>query len=177
MRTAEPLLRQLRPAPWAAEEVSDCALLERFSAERDEAAFAELVRRHGPMVLAICRRLLRQEQDAEDGFQATFLALVRRAPALRWHHSAAGWLHTVAGRLARKLQLRRLRQQARERDAAHHPAAPEAAHELSAALDEEVRRLPARHREPLVLIYLEGLTRDEAAARMGWSLRTLDRRL
>src|SRR5258708_4090598 len=78
--------------------LSDRQLLERFTTARDESAFAAIVRRHGAMVLGVCRRLLRHEQDAEDAFQATFLVLARKAGSTRWADTVAAWLHEVAHR-------------------------------------------------------------------------------
>src|SRR5919201_3446437 len=79
---------------------TDRQLLRRFAAEKDEAAFALLVERHGPMVLSVCRRILRHQQDAEDAFQATFLVLAQKAGAVAWRESAGGWLYEVAQRVA-----------------------------------------------------------------------------
>src|SRR5262249_58185574 len=109
----------LRRLCWAsgheAEPATDHCLLERFGRLGDEGAFAALVRRHGPRVLAVCRRVLRHEQDAEDAFQATFLVLARRATALHWQDSVGNWLHEVASRLAREARRRRARRTVHER--------------------------------------------------------------
>src|SRR4051794_14253032 len=93
-----PLRRLFRSPAWAAghEGVADAALLERFARDRDEAAFELLLRRHGPMVLAACRRLLGDEDDAEDAFQAAFLALARKAGSLARREAVAAWLYRVA---------------------------------------------------------------------------------
>src|SRR5262245_9781718 len=131
--------REVQPA-------TDHCLLERFGRLRDEGAFAALVRRHGPRVLAVCRRALRHEPGAEDAFQATFLVLARRAAALRWQESVGNWLHEVATRLAREARRRRARRAVHERRAAEAGtlAAPAGdLVELSAVLDEELLRLPA----------------------------------
>jgi RNA polymerase sigma factor (sigma-70 family) len=175
-------IRQLVQPPTPA-DATDRQLLQRFAAGRDEAAFAALVRRHGPMVLGVCRRLLGNAADADDAFQATFLVLARKAASPRWHDSVGGWLHQVARRVAREARERAARRRSRERAVAALPdvpapeAAAAAARELGAALDEELERLPDRYRGPLLLCYLEGATRDRAAALLGLSLRTLERRL
>jgi C-terminal peptidase prc len=165
----------------AADEASDRQLLERFAAGHDEDAFAALVRRHGPLVWGACRRRLRHVQDAEDCFQATFLVLARKAGSVRWHDSVAGWLHAVASRVAAETRARNARRRAHERTGlapAEDPPAPEpAGRELCTLLDEELRGLPDRYRAPLLLCYLEGRTTDQAARQLGWSLRTLERRL
>jgi RNA polymerase sigma factor (sigma-70 family) len=160
---------------------SDRQLLDRFLTSRDEAAFAALLDRHGPMVLRLCRRLLHDTHLAEDVFQATFLVLARKPQTIRQRDSLACWLHSVASRLARQARVAetaRLRRQghaARERApwAERDPAWDE----LLRLLDEELERLPGRHRAPLVLCYLEGRSQDEAAVELGWSLITLRRRL
>src|SRR5947209_6500564 len=97
---------------------SDAQLLDRFARQRDQDAFAALVRRHGPLVLGVCRRALRHRQDAEDCFQATFLVLARKAGTVRWRDSVAGWLYQVATRLAAEVRVRDARRRRREQEAA-----------------------------------------------------------
>src|SRR5262249_12826211 len=144
-------------------------------------AFAALVRRHGALVMGVSRRVLHHDQDAEDVFQATFLILARQADSSRWHKSIAGWLYCVAYRLALRTRARNGRRRDLEQDAAAFLGTRAASGgdlgELSAALDEELTRLSEPCREPLLLCYLEGKTRDQAARELGWSLRTLERRL
>src|SRR5262249_9043104 len=128
---------------------SESQLLERFVATREEAAFAALVERHGPMVLGVCRRLLGDAHDAEDAFQATFLVLAPRAVRLRNHGSLAAYLHGVACRVAWQALRRRVRRRTCERQAQAGPlfAHPEATSpDLSSVLDEELARLPAKYR-------------------------------
>jgi RNA polymerase sigma factor (sigma-70 family) len=156
----------------------DDRLLADFLARRDEAAFAALVGRHGPMVLNLCRRILRDTHAAEDAFQATFLVLADRAGAIRKRESLACWLHGVAYRLAVRAKRRRAESLASPEPAvAHDPAEKLARQEMLAVLDEELQRLPERYRAPLVLCYLDGRTQDEAAGVLGWSVGTLRRRL
>jgi len=161
--------------------LSDRELLERFAQGRDESAFAALVQRHGALVKGICWRILRQAQDVEDTFQATFMVLARQAAAVRWQESVGSWLHTVAYRLARQVQRAADRQRATAAPCVVEPGpdscSAAAWQEMCALLDEEVQRLPARYRSAVLLCYLEGQTRDQAAQQLGWSLRTLDRRL
>jgi RNA polymerase sigma factor (sigma-70 family) len=163
-------------------EATDQELLERFIRSRDQNAFAALVVRHGPRVLGVCRRVLRDEHAAEDAFQDVFVLLARRAGSLRERNLLSGWLYGAACRTAahaRAAAARRRRREARA-EAGHpssDPAAEAAARELSAVLDEEVGRLPERYRGPIVLCHVEGQTRDEAARRLGCSLRTLHRLL
>jgi RNA polymerase sigma factor (sigma-70 family) len=154
----------------------DGELLGRFAEGHDEAAFTVLVERHGPMVLGVCRRVLGHAQDAEDACQATFLVLVRKAHSVRKRTSVANWLYGVAYRTARKLKGRRARARAAELPAVSVAGAAEAEvswREVRAVLDEELQRLPEKYRGPLVLCYLEGLTRDEAARRLGLSANRL----
>jgi RNA polymerase sigma-70 factor (ECF subfamily) len=161
--------------------LSDGQLLRRFAGQGDEVAFETLLGRHAAMVLGVCRRVLRHHQDAEDAFQATFLVLARKAASICKQDSVGCWLHGVARRLACKARAEAARRQAREaRWAAPTPEGPRAAltwEEVGPALDEELQRLAEQYRAPLVLCYLEGKTRDEAARQLGWSLRTLMRRL
>jgi RNA polymerase sigma factor (sigma-70 family) len=166
---------QTAPAP------SERELLDRFIADRDEAAFAALVERHAPMVLGVCRRVLRHAHDAEDACQATFLVFARKAASVRKRESLASWLHGVAYHVATRLKRDLARRGAREAlrpEAAQADVAVEACwRELRGLLDDELARLPARYRSPLVLCYLEGRTRDEAAQQLGWSLTTFRGRL
>jgi RNA polymerase sigma factor (sigma-70 family) len=158
----------------------DGQLLERFVQQRDEEAFAELVARHGPLVYGLCRRLLGHMQDAEDVFQATFLVLARKAAAIRKPPSLSCWLHGVAYRLALKARAETERRRFHEQQAQPLCATEDADlswREVRGLLDEELQRLPEKQRLPLVLCYLEGLTQDEAARRLGWPRGTLKRRL
>src|SRR5690349_11858803 len=109
-------------ADGAPRPTTDWQLLEEFAARRDEAAFAELVARHGPMVLRVCRRVLRQEQDAEDAFQATFLVLARKAGSIRRTEALASWLHGVAHRVALRARRDAGRRRVHEREARAMPA-------------------------------------------------------
>jgi RNA polymerase sigma factor (sigma-70 family) len=179
LRTAVRQIKRVLAAP-AGEGGSDRQLLQRFSRERDEAAFACLVRRHAALVLGVSRRVLGHVQDAEDVFQASFLILARNAGSRRWQPSVAGWLHRVAYRLALRARARIVRQRGLERQAGAvclEKTARENRTEWYIALDEELQRLGEQYRGPLVLCYLEGKTRDQAAGQLGWSLRTLERRL
>jgi RNA polymerase sigma factor (sigma-70 family) len=173
-------LRRLADGP-PGPDAGDHELLRRFTADRDEAAFAALLRRHGPMVRDVSRRLLGQEADVDDTVQAVFLVLACQARSVRNRQSLAGWLHGVAFRTAQRVRRDAVRRRQREaRPAAQVPEDParEAARrELCAALDAELDRLPEGERAALVLCYLEGRTRDEAAQHLGLSVRTFDRRL
>ena len=179
------LIRHIRRAAGRRELAnrSDRELLTSFARDRDENAFIELVHRHAALVGGVCRRVLRHEQDVEDAFQATFLVLSRRASAIAWHESAANWLHKVALHLARKAGKMAARRQEAERNrqllaSTCSTAAPiRQVWELQEVLDKELARLPATCRSSLILCYLEGRTRDQAARLAGCSLRTLDRRL
>ncbi|HKB40119.1 MAG TPA: sigma-70 family RNA polymerase sigma factor [Gemmataceae bacterium] len=159
----------------------DVHLLERFAATRDEDAFAALVERHGPMVLGVCRRVLRNEADAEDAFQAVFLVLARKAASVRRRESVGGWLHRVAYRLAVHVRTADLRRREREREAGEMPrdhADNEADRtELRQVLDEELQRLPEKYRTPLVLCYLEDRTNAEVAAELGCPVGSISWRL
>jgi RNA polymerase sigma factor (sigma-70 family) len=165
----------------AMQHLSDGQLLERYLADRHEAAFAVLLHRHGPMIWRVCQRSLRHRHNAEDVFQATFLTLARKASSIRKAASVACWLHGVAYRLSRRLQDEIIRERLRETPsggrAPTDPVEQASGQELHEALDEELARLPDKYRAPLVLCYLEGKTQDEAAVGLGWSLSTLKRRL
>jgi RNA polymerase sigma factor (sigma-70 family) len=160
---------------------SDLELLDRFHRLRDQAAFEQLVRRHGPMVLSVCRRILLHAHDAEDAFQATFLVLVRKAGSLRNPELLANYLYGVAYRVARKARTRIARQSQCERQAKFMPAEDVyfdlAWQELRFLLDEELQRLPKKYQAPLVLCYLEGLSNEEAARKLGWPSGSISYRL
>jgi RNA polymerase sigma factor (sigma-70 family) len=157
-----------RPLP----ALSDWQLLECFTTRRDEAAFAALVRRHGPMILNVCRAVLRHEQDAEDAFQATFLTLARKADSIQRREAVAGWLYEVAQRIAVKAQAGSARRRAREQRAtpmaSADPTLDMTLRDLRRVLHEELRQLPDKYRLPLMLCYLEGRSHEEAAAHLGW---------
>jgi|GEM_PF-5718561 len=179
MRHTSPLLRLATALE--ASEADDAELLARFRSNRNEAAFAELVRRHGPMVLGVCLRVTRHRQDAEDAYQATFLVLARRAGDLAKPEQLAGWLHGVATRTSLEARSRaRTRTREQQVMAMPEPAAPvppDSSADLRAVLDEELGRLPEKFRVAVVLCDIEGLTREEAAARLGVPVGTLSGRL
>jgi RNA polymerase sigma factor (sigma-70 family) len=155
-------------------------LLRRFTSTQDEAAFAELVRRHGRLVFGVARRILGNEHDAEDVFQATFLILARRAGSVRRTGALSAWIHGVAARVARKAGVSAARRRARERQAALPVlVAPtdDGPAELRQWVDAEIAALPDALRLPLVLCDLEGQTHEQAANRLGWRPSTLKARL
>jgi RNA polymerase sigma factor (sigma-70 family) len=160
---------------------SDGQLLERFALEQDEAAFAVLVQRHGPLVWGVCRRLLHNEQDVEDAFQATFLVLVRKANSVRKRGSVGSWLYGVARRVAARARQRaELRREKEGRVSATPSAEPaEGAQweEVRPLLDEEIGRLPEKYRLPVILCYLDGRTNEEAARQLGCPKGTIATRL
>jgi RNA polymerase sigma factor (sigma-70 family) len=162
-------------------DLSDGELLERFVSGRDESAFAALVSRHGPMVLGVCRRLLRHAQDAEDAFQATFLVLVRKAGGIGRRELLGNWLYGVAVRVAGRARLTAARRRTRETTDMERVATatrePAEATELPVAVAEEVGRLLAKYRGPVVLCYLEGRTNEEAADELRWPVGTVKGRL
>jgi RNA polymerase sigma factor (sigma-70 family) len=182
MQALDSVLRHLRRFVCADAAASDdAALLRQFAATGDERAFCQLVERHGPLVLSVCGRLLGQEQDAEDAFQATFLILARKAGARQWRCSVAAWLHTVARRVCRRALAVRAQQRRQERSAADRPKSEPVSestwNQMQTILDEELERLPAKYRTPLVLCCLAGLAQDEAARQLGCSEGALRGRL
>ncbi len=177
-------LRRMARAP-ARGEPRDRHLLERFVTHREDAAFAALVERHGPMVLGVCQRVLQDGHDAEDAFQATFLVLARKAGAIRRQASVGSWLYGVAYRTSLRAKAQAARRRAREREASGMqpvptcpaPAAESARQDLRPLIDAELALLPEKYRAPLVLCYLEGKTNTEAARQLGWSKGTVSGRL
>jgi RNA polymerase sigma factor (sigma-70 family) len=162
------------------EVLDDRALLERFAQRQDQEAFAALVRRHGPQVMAACRRVLIDRQDAEDAFQAAFLILARRAAAVRWHASVGSWLLLVCRRVALRAKARLERSRSRELPITDTPAATDPDprwSELRLLLDEELARLPQKFRPAVVLCYLEGKTQAEAARQLAISEDAINGRL
>lgn len=163
---------------------SDAVLLQRYVHQRDEAAFAALVARHGAMVLRLCRRVLGDVHEAEDAFQAAFLILARKAHSLKQPDALPAWLYGVARRVALKArgQSNRRRSSAAPLDEAlpdprPDPLAQLNARELLDILDDEVRRLPAEQRSAFVLCCLEGRTQEEAARLLGWTPGSVKGRL
>lgn len=171
------ILRQLEPPA-----DTDAALLARFATARDAAAFAELVRRHGPLVLGVCRRVTGNVQDAEDAFQASFLVLAQKAGALSNAALLGNWLYGVAFRVALRAKRAATRRRAREVTVPTmpDPPAPEArapVPELGPVLDEELAALAAHYRDAIVLCDLRGLSREDAAEALGVPEGTLSSRL
>jgi RNA polymerase sigma factor (sigma-70 family) len=163
--------------------IGDGQLLERFAARCDrdgQVAFEAIVKRHGPMVLGVCRRVLGDDHAAEDAFQATFLVLALRAHAVRKRDSLGSWLHGVAQRIAHRLVLLGRRRREEPLPACgliDRSAGDPALFELNAVLDEELFHLPEKYRLPVIICYLEGQTQEEAARILGWSKGTVSGRL
>jgi RNA polymerase sigma factor (sigma-70 family) len=177
------VLQQLRRVVLACDTsgLADADLLHKFLARRDEAAFEALVRRHGPMVLGVCRRLLADTADAEDAFQATFLVFVQRAGSIRKPEQVGSWLYGVAYRTARKARALAARRRDRQRpltDVAVTDPVPEVVwRELRPVFEEVLHGLPEKYRAPVVLCYLEGRTKRQAARALGWPEGTVASRL
>lgn len=164
--------------------LDDRLLLSRFLEGGDDAgaAFEQIVARHGPMVRGVCRRVGGDDHVADDAFQAAFLVLALRAGAIRHRESLGPWLHGVASRVARRARDAAARRREVEGARTAEPEAPDAAtgleaQELRRVLDEELGRLPAKYRDPLVLCYLQGRSQDEAARELGWTKGTVSGRL
>jgi RNA polymerase sigma factor (sigma-70 family) len=161
--------------------LTDGELLADYLSRRDEAGFAALVGRHGPMVWGVCRRVLSNLHDAEDAFQATFLVLVRKAESIASRELLANWLYGVAHQTALNARATAARRRARERQVTEMPE-PEVVQQdlwrdLQPMLDQELSRLPDKYRIPIVLCDLEGKTRKEAAQRLAWPAGTVAGRL
>jgi RNA polymerase sigma factor (sigma-70 family) len=161
--------------------LKDDQLLARFFRGHEDAAFAALVGRYGPLVFGVCRRILSDPNDADDAFQATFLVLVRKGATLRDPGKLANWLYGVAYRTARKLRAKAAQRTKSERQAGEMPTKSDFHEmkydELQAILDEEISQLPEKYALPLVLCYLEGKTNAQAAAQLGWPEGSISRRL
>jgi RNA polymerase sigma-70 factor (ECF subfamily) len=183
--------------------LSDATLLKRFRNRREEAAFVTLVQRHGPLVEGVCRRVLRDDHDVEDVYQATFFVLARKASCIPWRGSVGGWLRAVAHRLALHARADLCRRRTREWAVStlslggaggsgaetFEPGLPEQYHplaepslevesrELQCLLDDELQRLPEKYRAAVVLCDLEGRTHEEAARKLGWPAGSMSRRL
>lgn len=160
---------------------TDSDLLRRFVTRREDSAFAELIARHGPMVLGVCRRVLNNPSDAEDAFQGTFIVLACKAASIARPDLLGTWLYRVAYRIALRaraeIAVRKDRQPILDDMAAESPIPEADWADLRPVLDEEIARLPAKYRGPFVLCYLEGNTNEEAAQRLGCAKGTICSRL
>jgi RNA polymerase sigma factor (sigma-70 family) len=174
-----------RPRPSLSDAVTDAQLLERFRRQGDEAAFELLMRRHGPLVFGVCRRVLHHTEDAEDALQATFLLLARKAGAISRGESVSGWLYTVAYRLAVRAKMHSARRTGRhspledvpDNESGSDPADRLACRELRQLLDSELRRIPEKYRTAFLLCHVEGQTCLEAAEVLGCPCGTLQSRV
>jgi RNA polymerase sigma factor (sigma-70 family) len=181
-RPLHPLLRYLRRLRGRAGDsaLDDVQLLYRFRTQHDESAFTTLVQRYGAMVWSLCARRLGETPEAEDAFQATFLVLVRKAASLRGPQLLGPWLYGVAYRTASKLLVQRARRSTREKPLPEQIAEEQGESmwsELGPVLDEEIHRLPTKYRLPVLLCYLQGLSSEEAAERLGCAKGTVFSRL
>jgi RNA polymerase sigma factor (sigma-70 family) len=180
-RTLDRFLSQLRHIHGVA-EASDAQLLDRFANRREEQAFAALVRRYGPLVLGVCRRVLRDEHESEDAFQAVFMALARQAGSIRRSECLSSWFYSVALRVALRARVAVARRRRHEQNGDFHrgkPLGPDQALalDLRLVLDEELGRLPAQYRRALILCYLHGKTHVEAARELGCPPGSMSRHL
>jgi RNA polymerase sigma factor (sigma-70 family) len=161
--------------------LSDAQLMDRHAFQGDELAFQALVQRHGPMVLAVCRGVLHDANDADDAFQAVFLLLARKARSLWINESLGGWLHRVSCRIALQMKSDTARRRQQERKAVELAGEirpqPIPWDDTPTVVHEEIDRLPRRYREPIVLCYLEHMTYQQAALHLCWSESTTQGRL
>jgi RNA polymerase sigma factor (sigma-70 family) len=161
--------------------LSDGQLLDRFVERREEAVFEAIVRRHGPMVWGVCRRVLRDHHDAEDAFQTTFVVLARKAASVMIREKLGHWLYGVAYQTAMKARAMRAKRRVREVQVPDIPepmAVPDGLRDaLAESLDRELSRLPEKYRIPIVLCELEGMSHREAASQLGWPIGTVSSRL
>jgi RNA polymerase sigma factor (sigma-70 family) len=182
---AGPLLRFIRAFRVGGAGPEDAALLERYLRRHDESAFELLMWRHAAMVLRVCQDVLQDPFEAEDVFQAAFLVLARKAGSISRRQSVSGWLYRVALRIALKARRRRSLRNAREQggmdqlaaQASSAPAEADLPCEWRPVLHEEIARLPAKYRTPMVLCYLQGRTHEQAALELGWAKGTVAGRL
>jgi RNA polymerase sigma factor (sigma-70 family) len=183
--TKDRILRYIRQLSGKvrADGVTDGELLCRFVTGRDEAAFELLLWRYASLVRHVCRNVTRDHHDAEDAFQATFLVLARKAWSVRKGDALGAWLYRVAYRIALRARCQAVQRAAQEkrgldlRDLPGNDPMGEAEKELRPLLIEEVNRLPAQYRTPIILCYLQGKTLDEAALSLGWPKGTVSGRL
>jgi RNA polymerase sigma factor (sigma-70 family) len=173
------IIRHVRKVSLARDErqLSDGALLECFLDSRDEAAFAMLVERYGPMVLGVCRRVLRNCHDAEDAFQATFVVLVRKGNTIYPRELVGNWLYGVAYRTSLEARAKASKRRQKERTMQRAEAQSQEPDDLQALIDRELLALPEKYRDPIVLCDLQGKTRQEAARKLGCPEGTIAGRL
>lgn len=167
------------PKPSVAED--DAELLRRFVSDHSEEAFEALMCRHGPMVMGVCRRVLKRCQDAEDAYQATFLLLVQKSASIHRPEQLASWLFGVAFRIASRVRARAAKQGSHLMEPAdtfiEDSTLEVAGRELHSVLDEELHALPEKHRLPLILCILEGKSHLEAARQLGWPSGSMSARV
>jgi RNA polymerase sigma factor (sigma-70 family) len=161
--------------------LSDKQLLDRFVEQRDGTIFEAIIRRHGPTVWGVCRRVLRDHHDAEDAFQATFLVLARKSASIMPREKLGNWLYGVAYRTAMKARTQRRKRRDREAQVSEMPepmaAADDRRDKLAESLDRELNRLPEKYRSSIVLCDLQGRSHKEAASQLGWPIGTVSSRL
>ena len=178
---ANKIIEHLRRIMVSGGNASDGKLLCMFIEQRDEAAFEALVRRHGKMVLGVCRRLLHQQQDVEDAFQSVFLVLVRKAKSIRPREMVGNWLYGVARQTAIRVRSMNAKNRRRERQVKvipePAPTKQEARDDATDMLDQELSRLPDKYRVVIVLCELEGRSRKDVAKHLGWPEGTVSGRL
>jgi RNA polymerase sigma factor (sigma-70 family) len=176
-----PVFRLVRSVYAASSDIADEELLERFLQRHDQSAFEALVRRHGPTVWTVCRRLLRNAHDAEDAFQAAFLVLVRGAASIGRRESVGGWLYGVAYRVSMKARAMAAKRRSKEAAAARSDVQPpqhgEDDSELLRIVHEELAQMPDRYRLAVLLCDVQEVPRAEAARQLGWRDGTLSGRL
>jgi RNA polymerase sigma factor (sigma-70 family) len=181
LRQMNGVVRRVRSAVWESAGLTHAQLLDDYVSRHDASAFAALVRRHGPMIRGVCRRILPNHRDAEDAFQATFIVLVRTAGAISSRGLLANWLYGVAHQTALKARATAARRKGRERQVTEMPepavTQSDPWRDLRHVLDEELSHLPEKCRSVIILCELEGKTRKEASLQIGCPEGTVAGRL